>query len=208
MAVVDILQRGVRQLGIGIPPEAGDRLIAYLALLAKWNRVYNLTAVRNENRMVPYHLLDSLVLLPCLEGATTLADVGSGAGVPGIPLAIARPRMAVTLVESNQKKASFLQQARIELKLDNVSIHSGRVEDFMPISLFDVVVSRAFAELAKFVGQAGHLVVSGGRMLAMKGIEPQEEIGKLPAGWKVAESVPLVVPDLPARRHLIVLQRI
>lgn len=207
MAVVDILHEGIRQLGIDLPSGAEERLNAYLALLAKWNRVYNLTAIRDEHRMMTHHLLDSLVLMPHLEKVATLADVGSGAGVPGIPLAIVRPQMHVTLIESSQKKASFLQQARIELKLENVSIHSVRVEDFMPPRLFDAAISRAFADLAKFVALAGHLLAPNGRLLAMKGAEPESEIGQLPAGWAITEIIPLVVPELPAQRHLIVLQK-
>jgi 16S rRNA (guanine527-N7)-methyltransferase len=207
MKTAEQLHRGIRQLGIELPKDAEDRLCTYLGLLAKWNRVYNLTAVRDEKQMVVQHLLDSLALLPHLGNLATLADIGSGAGLPGIPLAISRPEMAVTLVESNQKKASFLQQAKIELKLDNVNIYSVRVEDFKPASLFAAVTSRAFSELATFVNLAGHLLAQGGRMLAMKGVHPQAEIEKLPAGWHATQSIPLVVPDLAAQRHLVVIEK-
>lgn len=183
------------------------QLAAYLALLDKWNRVYNLTAIRQPRQMVTHHLLDSLSLLPQLGPLERLADVGSGAGLPGIPLAIARPAMAVTLIESNQKKAAFLQQAKIELKLENVSIHCGRVEAYKPDVLFDAVVSRAFSDLALFVRVAGHLVEEAAPLLAMKGLAPEDEIAELPAGWQVAGCTPLHVPGLAAQRHLVVIRR-
>ena len=198
MPITAQLHRGISELGIDLSPEAETRLCAYLTLIDKWNRVYNLTAVRTENLMVVQHLLDSLAVIPHLGKVAMLADIGSGAGLPGIPLAIARPEMAVALVESNQKKASFLQQAKIELKLDNVSIHCVRVEDFRTIGLFDVVISRALA---------GHLLASGGRLLAMKGVHPQAEIAQLPVGWHVMQSIALAVPELDAQRHLIVIEK-
>ena len=202
------LHRGILQLDIDLPADAEGRLCTYLGLLSKWNRVYNLTSVRDENLMVTQHLLDSLSVLPHLGKVATLADIGSGAGLPGIPLAIARPEMAVALVESNQKKSSFLQQAKIELKLENVSIYCARVEDFKPDSLFDAVTSRAFSELALFVRMAGHLLAPGGRLLAMKGVHPQAEIEQLPAGWHAPRSIPLAVPELAAQRHLVVIEKI
>ncbi|MBV2234473.1 MAG: 16S rRNA (guanine(527)-N(7))-methyltransferase RsmG [Sterolibacterium sp.] len=193
---------------IGQQAAMAVQLATYLALLHKWNRVYNLTAIRQPQQMVTHHLLDSLSVLPHLGMPTRLADVGSGAGLPGLPLAIARPQMAVTLIESNQKKASFLQQARIELKLENVSVHCGRVEAYKPDSLFDAVVSRAFSDLALFVRVAGHLLTAEGSLLAMKGLAPQDEIAELPAGWQVVRCLPLVVPTLVAQRHLVVIKRI
>ncbi|SMB21680.1 methyltransferase, SAM-dependent methyltransferase, glucose-inhibited cell-division protein [Sterolibacterium denitrificans] len=213
-AIVEHIRSGLQRLGpdpawrveAGGEAAAAPRFAAYLALLVKWNRVYNLTAVRDPRQMVTHHLLDSLALLPNLGAPVRLADVGSGAGLPGIPLAIARPQMAVTLIESNQKKAAFLQQARIELKLDNVSIHCGRVEEYRPNVLFDAVVSRAFSDLALFVRVAGHLLAPGAPLLAMKGVEPRDEIADLPAGWRVGRSIPIVVPGLAAQRHLIVIE--
>ncbi|QDX81952.1 16S rRNA (guanine(527)-N(7))-methyltransferase RsmG [Denitratisoma sp. DHT3] len=200
-----MLHQGVGALGLELPADAEARLLTYLALLKKWNRAYNLTAVRDEAAMVSQHLLDSLTLVPHLAGIASLADIGSGAGLPGIPLAIARPALAITSIETVQKKAAFQQQARIELKLENFTVHCGRVEDFA--GQFDAVTSRAFAELADFVRLAGHLAVPGGRLLAMKGVFPAEEIARLPATWRVAASHPLRVPGLEARRHLIVLER-
>lgn len=205
--IITRIHEGVVQLGLELPAGAQGQLAAYLMLLSKWNRVYNLTAVRDERQMVTQHLLDSLAVLPHLGPFSSLADVGSGGGLPGIPLAIARPSMAVTLIEANQKKASFLQQAKIELKLDNVSIHCGRVEDFKPVSSFDAVISRAFSDLALFAGVAGHLLAAGAPLLAMKGVQPQEEIAQLPAGWCVMKSISLVVPGLDAQRHLITIEK-
>lgn len=205
------LHGGIAELGLDLPADAEGRLHAYLSLLSKWNRIYNLTAVRDENLMVSQHLLDSLAVVPHLDKDTTaiqsLADVGSGGGLPGIPLAIARPRLKVTLIESSHKKASFLQQVKIELKLTNVSVHCGRVEGFKPVELFDAVISRAFSSLTDFIRLAAHLLMPGGRLLAMKGIHPHEEIERLPSGWRVSHSIPLVVPELNAQRDLIVIEK-
>jgi 16S rRNA (guanine527-N7)-methyltransferase len=206
MSHAEKLQAGIAALGLSVPGDAVARLLSYLALLAKWNRTYNLTAVRREDDMVTHHLLDSLAVLPVLERAGLaggrLADVGSGAGLPGLVLAIARPELVVTSVEANQKKAAFQQQAKIELGLSNVSIHCGRVEDLKGV--FDAAISRAFAGLADFVGYAGHL---SDRLLAMKGVYPADEVAALPTGWKLAASHEISVPGLDARRHLLVLDR-
>jgi 16S rRNA (guanine527-N7)-methyltransferase len=196
------LQTGIAALGLSLPPGAQEKLADYLALLAKWNKTYNLTAIHDEQRMVTHHLLDSLAVLPQLMDVMTLADVGSGAGLPGIPLAICRPDLQLTSIETSQKKAAFQQQAKIELGLANVSIHCGRVEDAE--GSFDAVISRAFAELALFVRQAGHLST---RLLAMKGAYPQTEIEHLPPDWRMAGAARLDVPGLNAERHLIVLRR-
>jgi 16S rRNA (guanine527-N7)-methyltransferase len=207
MSLAAKLAEGVAALGLALPPEAQSRLIDYLALLHKWNRIYNLTAVRETSRMVSQHLLDSLALAPHLK-ADSLLDVGSGAGLPGIPLAVAAPRMQVTLLESSQKKAAFLQQAKLELKLDNVAVVCERVERWHPGRTFDVVISRAFSDLAEFVNLAGrHVAPGGGRLAAMKGIYPHEEITQLPAGWELEAAVALSVPGLRARRHLLLLAR-
>ncbi|MFA6311807.1 MAG: 16S rRNA (guanine(527)-N(7))-methyltransferase RsmG [Sterolibacterium sp.] len=209
LTVAEQIHDGIQQLGIGLATGSEEKFVTYLGLLAKWNRVYNLTAVRDENAMVSRHLLDSLAVLAYLDATSnvlgTLADVGSGGGLPGIPLAIARPQLKVELIEASHKKASFLQQAKIELELNNVSIHCGRVESFKPKTHFDVVISRAFSSLADFVQLAGHLLAPTGYLLAMKGVYPEEEIQQLPPGWKMLESVPLVVPELKAERDLIVI---
>lgn len=201
------LAAGIAALGLTMPAAAETQLLGYLALLLKWNRTYNLTAVRDEAEMVTHHLLDSLAVLPHLGGIATLADVGSGAGLPGLPLAIARPDLEVVSVEAVSKKAAFQQQAKIELKLGNLRVHAGRVEALPTDAAFDAVVSRAFSSLADFVRLAGRLVAAGGRLLAMKGVYPAEEIAALPAGWRLAAAPVLVVPGLAAQRHLIILER-
>lgn len=207
MSGAEELHAGIAELGLVLPAETEARLLAYLALLAKWNRTYNLTAVRDEAAMVSLHLLDSLAVLPHLGAIRSLADVGSGGGLPGIPLALARPELQVSLIESSHKKASFLKQAKIELELANVTIECARAEEAQASPPFAAVISRAFSDLADFVRVAGHLLAPGGRLLAMKGTHPQEEISRLPAGWRVQQCIPLGVPGLAAQRHLIVIER-
>ncbi|HEX8988487.1 MAG TPA: 16S rRNA (guanine(527)-N(7))-methyltransferase RsmG [Rhodocyclaceae bacterium] len=207
MSPAQMLASGVDALALKLPEGAADKLLAYLALLAKWNRIYNLTAVRDEADMVTHHLLDSLAVLPYLGDIGRLADVGSGAGLPGIALAIARPDLEIVSVEASQKKAAFQQQAKIELGLGNFSVHCGRVEALEPDRPFDAVISRAFSSLALFVRLTDRLVGREGRLLAMKGIAPADEIAALPAGWRAAAVHRLVVPGLAAQRHLIVLER-
>jgi 16S rRNA (guanine527-N7)-methyltransferase len=201
------LARGVAALRLDLPSPAQEKLLAFAALLGKWNKVYNLTALRDAEQVISHHLLDSLAVLPHLGGATRLADIGSGGGLPGIPLAIARPDLQVALVESNQKKSAFEQQAKIELGLANVSVHCERVEAWQPEATCDVVVSRAFSDLAEFVRLSGHLLAEGGMLLAMKGVHPYEEIAQLPAGWRVAEVIPLQVPGVEGARHLVRVER-
>ncbi|CAG0965043.1 cobalt-precorrin-6B (C15)-methyltransferase [Rhodocyclaceae bacterium] len=201
------LARGLAALGLDLPPSAQERLLAFAALLGKWNRVYNLTALRDETQVISHHLLDSLAVLPHLGDAKRLADIGSGGGLPGIPLAIARPQLPVALVESNQKKSAFEQQAKIELGLANVSVHCERAEAWQPEEKCDVVISRAFSDLAEFVKLTGHLLAEGGVLLAMKGVHPYEEIAQLPAGWRVAEVIPLHVPGVEGARHLVRVER-
>jgi 16S rRNA (guanine527-N7)-methyltransferase len=200
------LEEGLRAMGLELDAAARERLMRHLDLVAKWNRVHNLTAVREPAQMVVLHTLDSLSLLPHLGDAKSLADVGTGGGFPGIPVAIARPDIEVTLIDSSHKKCSFLEQAKTELALDNVNVVCERVEQWKPERRFDAVVSRAFAELSDFVAQASQLVMPGGRMLAMKGVHPFEEIARVPASHRVAQVVELKVPSLDARRHLVCLE--
>ncbi len=211
MSLPSQLQDGLTELGLDLPARVQQKLLAFVALLKKWNRTYNLTAIRDEGEMVTQHLLDSLSLLPVLPetsliGGRRWADIGSGAGLPGIPLAIARPDLDMTLVEAVEKKSAFQRQAKIELGLENVTVFGGRVES-LPGEQFEAVVSRAFAELADFVRLAGHLLVPGGRLYAMKGALPSDELGRLPGGWGVAECIRLRVPALDAQRHLIVIEK-
>jgi len=193
------LDRGLGEMALALPAGARERLLDYAALLAKWNRTYNLTAIRDPLAMVAHHLLDSLSVLPYLPLAADharIADAGSGAGLPGIPLAIARPRWHVALAESSQKKAAFLRQASIELALDNVEVHEGRVEAWKPQPLFDLVISRAFAALGEFIAACRHLVAPGGVLAAMKGAAPQDLMAP-------CSLIRLQVPLLDAQRHLV-----
>lgn len=206
MTLEALLHQGIEALALALPEGTEGRLLNYLRLLSKWNRTYNLTAIRDEGEMVTHHLLDSLAVLPFLKGIDTLADVGSGAGLPGIPLAVASPEMRITSIETVEKKVAFQQQAKIELKLGNFAVHGARVEKFH--GQFAAVISRAFADMADFVNWAGHLVQPGGHLLAMKGLYPAEEIAGLPAGWRLQQSHELKVPGLDAQRHLIVLERV
>jgi 16S rRNA (guanine527-N7)-methyltransferase len=203
------LSEGIEVLGLALPRETQTRMLQYLALIRKWNQVHNLTAVREPEAMLVRHLLDSLAILPHVAGPR-IADVGSGAGLPGIPLALARPEWRVTLVETNYKKTAFLQQARIELDLKNVEVMTERVENFHPADGFDVVISRAFSDLADFAGLAGHLCApgnGGGRLVAMKGVYPHEELAQLPAQFMVEKILPVTVPGLEAELHLVLIKQ-
>ncbi|HUX31587.1 MAG TPA: 16S rRNA (guanine(527)-N(7))-methyltransferase RsmG [Thiobacillus sp.] len=204
------LMAGIAALDLALPAGAEAKLLAYLALLDKWNRVYNLTAVREVERMVSHHLLDSLVAVPFFQGGGSdlirVLDVGSGGGLPGIPLAIARPHLQVSLIDSIAKKTAFLLQAKAELGLANLNVVTGRVEDYRPEAGFDVIASRAFSDLKEFVTLTRHLRRPAGRWLAMKGLMPHEEIASLPDWVKVSANHTLVVPGLEASRHLIILE--
>lgn len=200
------LDRGLEQLALALPNGARGKLVAFLELLLKWNRTYNLTAIRDPLKMVTHHLLDSLAALPHLPMTspdTAMADVGSGGGMPGIPLAIARPECLVTLNDSNQKKTAFLRQAAIELALQNVTVHTGRAEDWRPARLFAAVISRGFAELVDFLAACRHLVAPGGVLVAMKGVYPHDELARVPISAGCGEVVRLQVPLLGAERHLV-----
>jgi len=193
-----------------LPPDARVKLQAYIALLAKWNATYNLTAIREPERMVTHHILDALAVLPHLQetGAQAglrLLDVGSGGGVPAIPLAIARPHWHVVALDSNHKKGAFLQQAINELPLPNAEAVVARVEDYAPSAPFDVVISRAFSDLATFVQSSARHLAPGGVLVAMKGVFPDEEIAELPSTVRVVATPALAVPGLDAERHLIVM---
>lgn len=199
------LAEGMKALGLDLPADVQERLLTYAAFLEKWNRTYSLTALRDPKLAVSHHLLDSLAIMPYVS-SSTLLDVGSGGGQPGIPLAIARPDLAVTLLDSNGKKTAFLQQAAIELGLKNVQVVTARVEEFKPVAPFAAITSRAFAELADFVGLTRHLLAPGGEWLAMKGQRPVAEMNKLPAGVSVTAVHRLLVPGVDGERHLVVMR--
>lgn len=200
------LERGVAALGLTLPTGACDRLLAYLALLIKWNRAYNLTAVRDPGQMIARHLLDSLAVAPFLHGVC-FADVGTGAGLPGIPLAIARPDLRFDLYDSNGKKIRFVVQAIAELGLDNVRAYQARIESVQPESGYDAVLSRAFASLGDMAQWCGHLLSPAGRLLAMKGTYPTDELNTLPPGYTVGACHRLMVPGTDGERHLLEVMR-
>ncbi|RZI44379.1 16S rRNA (guanine(527)-N(7))-methyltransferase RsmG [Herbaspirillum sp. HC18] len=197
------LAEGVRELKLDLSNAQLGKLMDYLALLSKWNAVYNLTALRDPAQMVTHHLLDSLAVVPAFAGAHNILDVGAGGGLPGIVLAIARPDMRVSMIDTVHKKTAFLTQVKAELGLSNVTVHTGRVEQLQAAQKFDVITSRAFAELNDFVTWSGHLLQDGGCFVALKGVMPKEEIARLPAAWKVLKVESLIVPGLDAERHLI-----
>lgn len=200
------LQAGIAAMALELSDAQQAQLLDYVGLLKKWNKTYNLTALRDESLMVSHHLLDSLTLLPYIQGAQTMLDVGSGGGQPGIPTAICRPDLQITLLDANTKKTSFLQQAVIELGLSNVRVVSGRVEAVQDFQA-DVITSRAFAELADFVSWTAHLLKDGGYWAAMKGVYPTEEIERLPDFVHVEKVEALHVPDLDAERHMVILRK-
>ncbi|MEF8752963.1 MAG: 16S rRNA (guanine(527)-N(7))-methyltransferase RsmG [Accumulibacter sp.] len=205
MSLSEQLTEGAACLGIELALPARQKLLDYLQLLEKWNRVYRLTAIADSAQAVSHHLLDSLAVLPFV-GGTPLLDVGSGGGMPGIPLAIVRPELQVVLVDSNSKKAAFLQQAAIELALGNLAVHCRRVEALQPSGRFAAITARAFADLGTLVSSSRHLLRTGGRWLAMKGQRPDEEIARLPAGVRVAGVHRLAVPGVGGERHLVVIE--
>ncbi len=197
------LAAGITQLGMDLPETTQAQLLAFRDLLLKWNKTYNLTALRDPAQAISHHLLDSLAILPHV-GDGPLLDVGSGGGLPGIPLAIARPALSVSMVDTVQKKATFLQQAAIQLGLKNVTAYHARVEQ-LP-GQYAQISSRAFAELKLFTDLTRHLLAPGGRWLAMKGVRPDDEIAALPSDIIVEQIIPLHVPGLDAERHLILLK--
>ena len=203
------LEAGLRALGLDAalaPP-----LLAYLALLLRWNQAYNLTAIRDPREMLTKHLLDSLAMHGAVDDLAArggaLADLGTGPGLPGIPLAIAKPGLQVALVESNGKKARFLREAVRQLGLRNATVVESRIEAFDAPAAFDAITARALATLPLILELGGHLLKPEGRLLAMKGVVPQDEIAALPAGWRVGRIASLAVPGLDAERHLIVVGR-
>ncbi len=207
------LDAGLEATSLRLDTDARAALLAYLALLSKWNRTYNLTAIREPARMLTHHLLDSLAVLPTLDalignsGVCRVLDVGSGAGLPGLPIAIARPDWQVVMLDPVHKKAAFIAQAIAELRLDNAQVMAARVEDFSASAPFDVAISRAFSDLCTFAEASVRHVVSRGYLVAMKGVHPDEELRELPAAFVTTATVPIKVPGVEGARHLVVMQR-
>jgi 16S rRNA (guanine527-N7)-methyltransferase len=205
--LLGILTEGIRELSLDLNDRQCEKLLDYIELLQKWNGVYNLTAVRDPEQMVKQHLLDCLAALPAFQGVHEVLDVGAGGGLPGIVLAIACPDMQVSLIDTVQKKTAFLTQVKAELGLGNVTVHTGRVEQLADSEKYEVITSRAFADLSDFIKLASHLLKDHGRFIAMKGAVPQAEIANLPADWHISNILPLAVPGLQAQRHLITMER-
>ncbi|SFL93261.1 16S rRNA (guanine(527)-N(7))-methyltransferase RsmG [Marinobacter zhejiangensis] len=200
------LQEGLVAMGLELPEQTQSQLLAFLALLNKWNRAYNLTAVRDPREMVSRQLLDSLSILPFIK-ADRILDVGSGGGLPGIPMAIVFPQRRFTLLDSNGKKTRFLNQCVLELGLDNVEVIHGRAEDCQPEQPFSQITSRAFTALANLVSWCGQLLQDDGEFLAMKGQFPDDEIAALPVGWQVVSHQPLDVPGCDGERYILTVAR-
>lgn len=195
---------GLQDLAVALPSTVQQSLLAYLALMRKWNKVHNLTAVREPEDMVTLHLLDSLAVLPHIS-SNRLLDVGSGAGLPGIPLALANPALQVTTLDASHKKTAFMRQAKAELGINNLEVVCQRVERYQPPQPFNLIVSRAFSDLAEFTRLTSHLLASGGCWLAMKGVVPYEELSQLQG--MAHQILPLRIPGLNAQRHLVVLKK-
>jgi len=200
------LSTGARQLGLELSAAQQEQLLAYLALLIKWNKAYNLTAVRDPDEMVSRHLLDSLSVMSFIHSPRWL-DVGSGGGMPGIPLSILHPDKQVTVLDSNGKKTRFLTQVKLELKLDNLTVIHKRVEEFQPAQPFTGIISRAFSSMENFTNWTRHLGDSQTQWLAMKGLHPADELVALPADFKVDSEQALTVPGCQGQRHLLILRR-
>ena len=205
MKLERLLSRGLQELGLDFSTSTQNRLLQFLQLLEKWNQTYNLTAVRDPEQMVPRHLLDSLAALPYLQG-TRILDIGTGAGLPGIPLALARSDLAFTLLDSNAKKTRFVRQAAHELGLKNVTVIQERAEKFHPEQKFDTLIARALASIPDMLACSQHLVAPPGCFLFMKGVIPQEELAAVAGAYSVQMQA-LHIPGLDAARHLVILRQ-
>ena len=200
--VAEQLRRGLEAMGLALDPDCQERLLAYLTLLSHWNRRYNLTAVREPEAMVTRHLLDSLSLIPFLREGR-LIDVGSGAGLPGVPIALAQPWRSVTVLDSNGKKTRFLDHLKLTLEMPQLTVVKARCEDYRPEQPFDLLTSRAFAALGDMIAGCQHLLAPDGEYLAMKGMHPQEEIDDLPSSVRLIAVEPVEVPGLDEARCIV-----
>jgi 16S rRNA (guanine527-N7)-methyltransferase len=201
------LAKGVAELDIEVDEKRQHAMLAYLELLKRWNRVYNLTAIKSDSELLTHHVLDSLSVVPYLHGQRII-DIGSGAGLPGIPVALACPQLQVTLLDSNAKRCRFLRQVKAQLKLHNVSIVQQRAEAYKSDEKFDSLVSRAFSRLMSFIASSQHLLADGGQLIAMKGEWPEDDSTVLPEGFMIANVIKLTVPGLSETRHLIVVKKV
>lgn len=206
-ALARVLAEGIAEMGLAVTPGQQEQLMGYLQLMHKWNAVYNLTSLRDPMQMVTHHLLDSLAAVPAFAAARNVLDVGAGGGLPGIVLAICRPDMRVSMIDTVHKKTAFLTQVKAQLGLANATVYTMKVQDLAVAEPFDVITSRAFADLSDFVEWSGHLLAAGGQFIALKGTAPSEERERLPGQWRVTGLQPLQVPRLGAERHLVFIQR-
>jgi 16S rRNA (guanine527-N7)-methyltransferase len=207
-ALSQVLAQGIAEMQLEVTPAQQEQLMDYLGLMFKWNAVYNLTSLRDPMQMVTHHLLDSLAAVPAFASARNVLDVGSGGGLPGIVLAIVRPDMKVSMIDTVHKKTAFLTQVKAELGLANVTVYTARVEQLQVSEKFDVITSRAFADLSDFVNWSSHLLAEPGRYIALKGVAPEDERQRLPAAWRVSGVQPLQVPRLGAERHLVFIEKV
>ncbi|WP_036171432.1 16S rRNA (guanine(527)-N(7))-methyltransferase RsmG [Massilia sp. 9096] len=205
--LTQVLKEGIAEMRLDVSPAQQDQLMDYLGLMFKWNSVYNLTSLRDPMQMVTHHLLDSLAAVPAFAQAHNVLDVGAGGGLPGIVLAIVRPDMKVSMIDTVHKKTAFLTQVKAELGLANVTVYTMKVQELEVSDKFDVITSRAFADLSDFVNWSSHLLADGGRYIALKGVAPEEERQRVPASWNVTKVEPLQVPRLGAERHLVFIER-
>jgi 16S rRNA (guanine527-N7)-methyltransferase len=207
-ALAQVLAEGIADMQLAVSPAQQEKLMDYLGLMFKWNSVYNLTSLRDPMQMVTHHLLDSLAAVPAFEQARNVLDVGSGGGLPGIVLAIVRPDMQVSMIDTVHKKTAFLTQVKAQLGLNNVTVYTMRVEQLQKSEgdQFDVITSRAFADLSDFVNWSSHLLAKGGRYIALKGTAPKDEQERLPGDWRVSAVEALWVPRLGAERHLVFIE--
>lgn len=206
-ALQAVLATGIKELSLDLDEKQHEQLLDYLALLVKWNSVYNLTSVRDPMQMATLHLLDSLAAVPAFTGARNVLDVGAGGGLPGIVLAIAMPDTKVSLIDTVHKKTAFLKQVKAELGLANATVYTSKVQEVTVPAKFDVITSRAFADLSDFVEWSGQLLEEGGKFIALKGVAPPEERERLPAPWKITDLQPIRVPGLDAERHLVFIEK-
>ncbi|MTD27965.1 16S rRNA (guanine(527)-N(7))-methyltransferase RsmG [Erwinia sorbitola] len=202
--MINKLSALLERAGISLSDQQKQQLVGYVSMLHKWNKAYNLTSVRDPEQMLVRHILDSIVVEPHLKGERFI-DVGTGPGLPGIPLAIVRPQAHFTLLDSLGKRVRFLKQVQHELKLENIAPVQSRVEDFPAEPPFDGVISRAFASLTDMVDWCHHLPGQQGRFYALKGVMPEDEIAVLPVGFTVEKVIPLIVPQLEGERHLVII---
>lgn len=206
-ALKQVLADGVQEMKLDMSQVQQDKLLDYLALMNKWNSVYNLTSLRDPMQMVTHHLLDSLAAVPAFAAARNVLDVGAGGGLPGVVLAICRPGMNVSMIDTVHKKTAFLKQVKAELELANVTVYTMKVQELELSDKFDVITSRAFADLSDFLNWSGHLLAEGGKFIALKGTAPAEEQERIPGEWKISGLQPLQVPRLGAERHLVFVER-